>query len=117
MVPSASVTFITVNSAGDDLEGLAAMECEAVTRVRGQQLQESAPFITSLMKCLTYASLSLLEARCELGTEVQNKRCSSCRNAETEGNLAHIPCHGKRTLRWRVEVTFHQNQMSWRYTS
>ena len=31
--------------------------------------------------------------------------CSSCRNAETEGNLAHIPCHKTRTLRWRVEVT------------
>ena len=89
MAPSASVTFITINSADDDLqqaenlvkkfddtvgrvsaalpkinpavtsapsprnwnlEGLAAMECEAVTGVRGQQLQESAPFITSLKK-------------------------------------------------------------------
>ena len=56
-------------------------------------------------KCLTYASLSLLEAPCDLGTEVQNKRCSSCRNVETEGNLAHIPCHETQTLRWRVEVS------------
>ena len=51
----------------------------------------SPPSGSVTWKCLPYASLSLLEAPCDLGTEVQSKTsaASSCMSAETEGNLAH----------------------------